>query len=847
MSDSLNIDFCASRRRHTECTRILRVAFGIVASFLTYTDSFAAESTEAASPPASFIRSTGAPPPGFEDFTRAQTTEADIYFGGEYLLSTLITYDLSEVTIDDPSAIIDSIPTIKRPELIAAALSSALPSHAQQVCHKRAKSDCGTLSPDLVGLIFDESRFRVDVFLHPDQLIIQAPVLQRYLPAPEAGLALLHDVSFTASGRASNNQINLTSESLLSHEALRLSARYGVSNAGLTLFETSLQWDEQDREFEIGSFRAIGRSSAFIGDLDLLGLSVGSSTNTRTDLENALGTPLFVFLSQRARVDVLRNGELVDSRFYPAGNQQLDTANLPDGAYQITLRIVENDGSERIQTQFFVRNSRLPPEGETQYRAEIGVLTNTRGNQTPNVTNVPLVRAGVATRLSQAIALEGELTHVNELNFATAGIFYFAPGWQLHAGLLASDEGDFGYSLRGTRSGGLASWSFDYVQVDAARVRTGGLADFSTQTLALDPFFNASLLPDSFTQGSTSVAFPLFGGRGVVRARINKRLGADTEQAIGFSYLRPLFQRGSVIADLNLDTSLSNENSFARLAVSFRLRGSNSFSTVTPQFQYTSNTGRNPAEGRLNASWTHNRRSEVFGTLQSGAFLQHEPQSTVIGARLQNQSQYGVSAAEVSYEKGDASSGINYSATSRFSVVTKEGVTALGGGERNLAAVVVEIDADSPERKFDIVVDNRVVGQASPKNRGLVSLRPYNTYDVQVRPRGDQILNYDESTRRITLYPGNVHALSFDAHPVTVVVGQAIFADGTPVASGRITNVDAFGGTDAAGWFQLELTKPQTLTIKYAPGESCALELPSFPDEKLSVIDPVICTPTPTP
>ena len=843
MFDFPNIEFSTRRPSGRAGARSLQIMLGIAASCLSGTLSFAVESPDVTAPPTSFIRATGAPPPGFEDFTRAQTTEADIFFGGEYLLSTLITYDLSEVTIEDPSVIIDAIPTIKRPELIEAALGIALPSHAQKVCHKRAKPDCGALAPEVVGLIFNEGLFRVDIFLHPDQLITQTPTLQRYLPAPEAGLSLLHDVNFTASGRGSDNQINLTSETLLSHEALRLSARYGLSNTGLSLFETSLQWDEQDREFEIGSFRAIGRSSAFIGDLDLLGFSVGSSTNTRTDLENALGTPLFVFLSQRARVDVLRNGELIDSRFYPAGNQQLDTANLPDGAYQLTLRIVENDGSERTQTQFFVRNSRLPPQGETQYRAEIGVLTNTQGNQTPSITNVPLVRAGITTRLSQAIALEGELTHVNDLNFATAGVFYFAPGWQLHAGFLASDEGDFGYSLRGTRSGPKASWSFDYTQVDAAEIRTGGSASFADQLLEIDPFFNSSLLPDSFSQGSTSFAFPLFGGRGIVRARINKRRGVSTDQAIGFSYLRPLFQRGLVTADLNLDTSLSDQNSFARLAINFRLRRANSFGTLTPQFQYTSNTGRNPAEGRLNASWTRNHQSELFGATQSGAFLQHEPQRTVLGARLQNQSQYGISSAEISYENGDVAKGINYSATSRFSVVTKAGATALGGGERNLAAVVVEIDAKSPDSKFNIVVDNRVVGQASPTNRGLVSLRPYDTYDVQIRPLGNKILNYDESVRRITLFPGNVHSLSFDAHPVTVVVGQALFADGTPVASGRVTNVDAFAATDEAGWFQLELTKPQRIVIRHAPGESCSFDLATFPDPDLSVIEPVICQP----
>ena len=89
-----------------------------------------------------------------------------------------------------------------------------------------------------------------------------------------------------------------------------------------------------------------------------------------------------------------------------------------------------------------------------------------------------------------------------------------------------------------------------------------------------------------------------------------------------------------------------------------------------------------------------------------------------------------------------------------------------------------------------------------------------------------------------------MHALSFSAHPITVVVGQVVFADGSPVASSRITNVEAFASTDQQGWFQLELTKPQPIELYLGPNESCRVELPAFTDaDGLSVIDPLVCDP----
>ena len=70
----------------------------------------------------------------------------------------------------------------------------------------------------------------------------------------------------------------------------------------------------------------------FTGQSRMYGFGVGSQLDSRADGDQIAGAPLVVFLAHRSQVDILRDGRLLSSRFYDAGNQTLDTAYLPQGA-----------------------------------------------------------------------------------------------------------------------------------------------------------------------------------------------------------------------------------------------------------------------------------------------------------------------------------------------------------------------------------------------------------------------------------------------------------------------------------------------------------------------------------
>ncbi len=825
-------------------------------------------------------------PPGFADLLGVQNTQADIFFQGQLLLSSFVEFDLEHLWFLAPEEVIAAIPTLKNPEQVLAALTGQLDNNSHLLCNRRVRENCGELQPDVAGIIFDEGKFRVNLFIHQSELTVQLLVGDRYLPAPSAGWATLHGFGLTASGQQDDHQFNFAGESFLSKGGGRVRVRYGVTNSGPALHEASWQWDNRDRETELGVFRGSRGTSLFINDKRLLGLRWGSSTKTRTDLDNALATPVLIFLDRRSRVDILRDDEVLDSRFYDAGNHQLDTTRLPDGAYDIRVRTVTSDGAEQNQQHFFVRNSLLPPLGESQFYVEAGAFTEEFGSDLPRTVGGGWLRGALSRRLTENFALEGELLFSGETNLFQGGAYFLGRGWQLHTGALASDRGDTGYSLRGQFQRKQLSLSVNAQHLNSKTVESNfNRFDSSlTSNIELTPVDDPNVLGDSltladqerrlriergvvggsYTQASASLAFPLeipwwFGkrskGRATFRAQYNQRDGSPAETGIGFNYFAPLFRRNAIAADWSLESLYSSSRSLIRMGVDFRWRDGRQHSLVRPEL--VANQSKDPSSGRreafdldprLNASWNRSRRSEVLGDVSEGLYLSHDGNRSLLGGRLASQSSYGYSELDLAYGQG-AQQGLQYTANSRFSLVSKDGKSALGGGSSQLAAVVVEIDGDLPQADFQIIVDSRVAGYASTSKRGVVSLRPYATYEVRISPAGDDILGYDEQSYEVTLYPGNVHRLVFTAHDLRVVVAQALGDNGSPVAYGKFLNVDGYGLTDADGWFQVEVSHTEDLQVRLADGSFCAITLPAPnpEDDGLTVLDAMVCRAIPEP
>ncbi|NKB99882.1 MAG: hypothetical protein GKR90_15480 [Pseudomonadales bacterium] len=771
-------------------------------------------------------------PPGFEAFAEKQETQADIYYGGIFLLSTFVTYDLMEVELGDPVAVVEAVPNVKNPEKLTESLSGPLANNASVRCSSRVISDCGKLEPEVSGVIFDDSTYRLDLFVSQHELLVHELEQDKYLPPPGVDRSTLHNLRLNMSGVGDRRSFNIGSESYLSWRNSRLRGRFGVADGDPALYELSWQRDDPDVEYEIGSFRSSSRELAFVGDNAVLGARVSTSTKTRTDLLQATATPVLIFLDERSQINVYRGSELIDSSFMDAGNHELDTRNYPSGAYDISIQTVGLSGVRDVQTHFFVRSHNFPPMGEPQYFVEVGARMLQEQSSLPSVGGGAWLRGGASHRLSQTMSLDTELLYAGDRTIAQVGSFFLTKKMQLYAGLMASTGGDLGQLLRASYFHRDVSAHFDLRHVKT-----------ENDLQAFDEF---RLLRRSYLQGSASIGFPLGSGRMFVRGTLSEQSSRKV-QGFGVSYLGPLFQKWGFRADIRIDSHYAKDESWIKAGVTFRrIQGSDS-TIFGPSVRSSNGANGSDLEGNFNGYWNGMHEWDRIGKFQRSSYLNHDGDRSSLGTRLMPENFPGSDLELGVQRRQNRNAELFYAMNNTMSVVRTKNRTTIGDGGSTAGAVVVHVKGPV-EGQFEVRVNNRVAGYAWANRANVISLRPYETYQIKLNAISDNIVGFDESEHEITIFPGNVEVLEFAAYELTVLVGQAVDEQGHPLALARFQNSVGLGLTDASGWFQIEVKNLDPLILRRKDGHICMLELPEIRvEQSLAMVDTLTCVTIPEP
>ena len=157
--------------------------------------------------------------------------------------------------------------------------------------------------------------------------------------------------------------------------------------------------------------------------------------------------------------------------------------------------------------------------------------------------------------------------------------------------------------------------------------------------------------------------------------------------------------------------------------------------------------------------------------------------------------------------------------------------------------MIVALDTELTDSPFEVFVDRQPQGYAKSGESTVISLQPYESYAVQIKPRGNEIVHYEDSIQNVTLYPGNVETLHWQVNPVTVLISNAVFDNGTAVAHAKFENTLSFASTDDSGWFQIEIANREPLVLSKDGEPVCKITLPDFESEQgVAILDQVTCS-----
>lgn len=766
-------------------------------------------------------------PPGFEELLEPQTTQVDVYFGGVFLTSSLASYTPTEITLFSPEQVMTHLSDVLDPARVQEMLSGPLPTNSELVCLYENQTQCGELETESLEVIFDEGRFRLDIFLAPSMLAVRDVRIDRFLPPSSGGLAMLNQLNATVNGaEGANSTYNIGNSTTLSYKETRLLAISNVTREDdFTVDTLALEREFGGRLYQAGYFRSSGLDLRFITEEEFAGITMSSSLDTRVDLDQSSGNDLQVFLDSRSRVDLFKDGRLISTAVYDAGNQIVNTSSLPGGAYDVVLRIRDSFGRTRDETRFYVKTTQLPPKDQTLYFLNIGETARRVDDSTlPETTGDSLVRAGLSRRITNNFGGTIGLTSQEDEELLEIGFFHLGRSHELNLNFAGGPDDDRGASISGRLRLGYVAVNLDYrrIWVDEER-------------------FGDSLLDQSSEQGSLNISVPFGRGTFSLTGRYNQRGVEDADENIGFRYDFPDWFLGRSTLETDLQLTEDNGNMQALFTMRLRFDAENWRHEVSSQYYHDEFDDADSEEGFINnvaTSWSDGDRysSDINWNLRAI----NERDDDSLETDVEIVSDYGRLNADLVYAR--EADRLSWGASVYTNVIANSGGISFGGREQARSALVMDVDGDVEDAHFNVMVDGSPRASARIGRQTVIGLQPYKTYEVSLIPLGDSLVDFNNQVQAATLYPGNVVTMNWRATRILVAFGQLVSPDGNPVQSALLEGVTGLATTDEFGFFQAEIESDVRLLKARTRSSSCEAVLPEFDTTQTVVmLEEVVC------
>lgn len=707
------------------------------------------------------------------------------------------------------------LPNLASAAALSDALAGDLAAHGALVCAQSNRQDCGKLPSGAVGIIFDESRFRVDLFI-PAAMLRTLPVTEsRYLSTPAAALSLTSSFGLAVSGSQGRSPAyNLQDRTIVALGPGRVRADLSyASKLGLLVDDLVGEIDRGDFRYSAGLFWAPGLD--LTGRRRIVGAGVGTQFDTRADRESLTGTPLILFLTQPSRVDFLIDGRLAGSRTYDIGNNVLDTSSLPEGSYPIVLQIHGADGTERQERRFFVKAPQIAPAGQTLYFAYAGMLANSRPDQLISLSDTFYYQAGIARRLSRPIAVDLSLVGTQHKAMAEAGAWLIMPFAQIRGAGLVSTSGDAAVLLQGTSSG-QSPFNFAF---DLRRIWSRDDRPLIPLPSFIDSFGGGqptgAQLGGSYTQASATLGYRIGMAYLSVIGSLRKDAGRRSDYSVGPSFTWPMLNAGGFQLTLQADAQRTRTTTSAFGGIqliytgrNLSVQGSGGYGSVDSRDG--SGQSKSRALAGLSATWFHDGADRSQASATAG--VERSLDSTVAHAGGTLYGRFGNIRADV-LDNLEGSGGVQYGLTLQSTLAMSAGKIGLGSRDLDDSAILVEIRGQTGATEFQVLVNGMAYGHVRGGGTLPIHLQPYRAYEISVRPEGAAAIGFDTDAQKVSLYPGNVRVVRWTARSFFTAFGQAVGADGMPIRNAVVQAPHSVGETDENGYFQIDAANGDALAF----------------------------------
>jgi len=566
--------------------------------------------------------------------------------------------------------------------------------------------------------------------------------------------------------------------------------------------------------------------------LNVLGASFATTYKTRVDLETAFSSELVVYLTRRSIVQLVVNDRVYFGDTYGAGNQAIDTSSLPDGTYEVEIRILEADSEPRIERRIFTKSTQIPPRGETVIEATAGVPVFHEDNSVyPTATDVPLLGFSLSKRINNRSAYRLGLLQIDSRTMMQADAWYLGELISLQAGGTIGEEDTFSTSLR-------ASFGTDALSFNLSAntfISNVNDTDDVSQAVYGNQYeqFSASL-NQNFSSYSLSA-------RAGIRRDLQDDSGRERNQ---YSLIaqRNLFRRKNLRAIIEAEWQQNGDEQ--RIGLNFNLyTGGRHWNSVF-------SAGGNQTDGDqtdylLSSDVNWQPETESRNRYRFGAFANSRPSVDAVGISTEFDSPWFRASAASEWSQTDAGMrGQNSVATlSAHLGLDRRGI-AMGGADFAQSGVIIDVSGEPAGTRFDIILNGIKLGNGAIGSRQFIGLQPFERYQVKLVPQTILSNGIGEDIYEFTLYPGSVQRIAITARREVLLIATLTDPDGTILENAVIDRKPNPIVIDETGLLQAELSPGELITVRKNDDSLCQFTVPDldeWDDEVLVPADPIIC------
>jgi hypothetical protein len=794
------------------------------------------------------------PPPGFESVSSTQTNYVDAYFMGNYLVPLLVTIDDNTIEIDNPHALILDLPQTIDTTKILNALSGKISNNTSQACsYALAKKPCNILSPKVASVIYDQKKMRLYVFINPRFLPHVTAAQAAYLPTPNANISYMN--TLTTIDSFSNNILNyaLQSHSALARKNfdLTLDANYdGNRDFNSDTIHRNVNNFQMDNF--VGSYAFAGKylqagmvstqGASIISTQDLLGVSFKTDLNQLQSQRNIRGIPIEIYLSTQSLISVYKNGRLISSASYSAGNQILDTTNFPEGAYDVNIKITDANNNVRTVTRFYVKSTSIPPLNHPQFSMSLGQLEQTTTNTPtiPTYGTASIYQLGYAQRLTDNWAMGENLLGSKDLSVSETDISWLLPYITLTGSLLYGTDGDWGTGANSQTVWGNSSLGFQFSKI-YGHIYT---KTQTNQNNVFDPItsnkLQASLyFSQRFKYGSANTSF----------SEIKTADNAQTN-AFNIAYQLPFTWLKKLRSRLQLGYQVDETDRLVSLTLSFAIVQDNVTHSLSTNIQhYLHGLANDRYKNDYNVAYNLDWNKHQLGMTKQRANLKLTHDESYNSALASYSFTNNLAYVNTSINRNQPTLTANntqFSLTASTGIVLKPGQASLSNTRLGTTGFLVKVQSPNSKDKFEVLINGKPINVIRSNKATFIYAPAFKTYSVSIESLNKTLYSFDSRLRNVTLFTNNVQYLSWHAMTKYVLITQLVYPDHKPLGFAQIKGGHAINQTDSTGYLHAEVTDADKhLLVDPLHGPACKLDLTKVkPKEGFYYQKKMVCKPT---